>query len=150
MAQLYAVVERPPSAVWEVLADGWSYDRWVVGTAEILEVDPAWPRVGSSLRYRVGWGPLSFEDRTYVRIAEPPHRLDLEAHALPAGTARIAVNVIDWDDKTLILLDEHPLTGPGAIFHTAATDVVLRLRNRQMLKRLVRLTEERAPAGVRS
>lgn len=84
------LVDATPEQMWAVLADGWSYDQWVVGTTDIRRVDPGFPAEGTSLDYTVGRSPLRMKDRTTVRIAEPLRRLELEANARLVGTARIA------------------------------------------------------------
>lgn len=147
MAELNVLVDEPPEAVWAVLADGWSYVEWVVGTTEILDVEDGWPAEGTSIAYRAGAGPATFEGRTYSRICEPLARLELEAKAPRIGTARIAIQVLPWGGKSLIIIDEHPISGPGAWLHTAVLDVVLRLRNGVMLRRLGRLVERRGQPG---
>ena len=41
MARTSTLVEAAPDAVWAVLADGWLYPTWVVGTVKIRDVDRA-------------------------------------------------------------------------------------------------------------
>jgi uncharacterized protein YndB with AHSA1/START domain len=139
VARRQQLVKCPPDQVWQTLADGESYARWVVGTQDILHVNPAWPAVGAVLRFRVGIGPLHFEDSCVVRICEPESRLELEAKAEPFGTARIAFSLLPWGEHTLVILDEHPLLGPGARLQGPMTELALHLRNRRMLGNLARL-----------
>ncbi|MEV4614951.1 SRPBCC family protein [Kitasatospora sp. NPDC049258] len=138
MAQRQQLVERPPQDVWDVLADGRRYAQWVVGTQEILDADAHWPQVGARLVFRAGIGPFNFRDSCVVRICEPGRRLELEAKADPFGTARIAITLIPWAEHTLVILDEHPLRGPGARLEGPASELVLHLRNRRMLANLAR------------
>jgi uncharacterized protein YndB with AHSA1/START domain len=138
MAQRQQLIKCPPDRVWQVLADGSSYARWVVGTQEILDIDPAWPDVGAALRFQVGLGPLHFQDSCAVRICEPGRRLELEAKAEPFGTARIAFTLIPWSEHTLVLLDEHPLLGVGARLQGPPSELALHLRNRRILGNLAR------------
>lgn len=141
MAILNLVLDRPRSDVWDALRDGQSYAEWVAGTQEILGVDSSWPEVGSRLRFRAGIGPLSFEDRTVVRRLEPD-RLELEAFAGPIGTARVSIEVHDWGEKQcLVIIDEHPLTGPAARWHNSLVEVLLRIRNRRMAASLKDIVE---------
>ncbi|MFF1875072.1 SRPBCC family protein [Streptomyces sp. CB03911] len=139
MARRQQFIECPPEQVWAVLADGHSYAEWVVATRDIEHVDPAWPAVGAELRYAVGLGPLTFRDSCTVRICEPRARLELEAEASPFGAARIAFTLIPWGDNTLVLLDEHPLTGPGARLQGPPSELVLNLRNRRLLRNLAQV-----------
>lgn len=145
MAQRQQLIECPPARVWDVLADGDTYAQWVVGTKQILHADNHWPTVGAGLRFRVGLGPLTFEDTCIVRICEPGSRLELEAKADPLGTARIAFTLLPWADHTLVILDEHPLRGLGARIQGPPTELVLHLRNRHMLANLARTATEGAP-----
>ncbi|MHA6757359.1 SRPBCC family protein [Streptacidiphilus sp. PAMC 29251] len=149
MAKRQQLIKCPPEQVWKILADGTSYAQWVVGTQDILHVDPAWPAVGARLRFRVGLGPVNFEDSCVVRICEPGRRLELEAKADPFGTARIAIELIPWAEHTLVILDEHPLLGPGARLQGPPSELLLHLRNRRMLGNLARTAlEQHERAGV--
>lgn len=146
MAIHNVLVRATAEQVWSVLADGRAYERWVVGTQEIRAVDEGWPAKGTSIHFTFGVGPVSFDDRTTVRYLEPPRRLELEIHAGVMGTARISVEILPWgDEDAVIILDEHPLSGPGAVWHNLAIDGLLRLRNRRMLVALARLVEGRFP-----
>lgn len=141
MARRNQLVKRPPHRVWQVLADGHSYARWVVGTRKILHVDTAWPDVDAELRFQVGLGPIHLEDTCVVRICEPRRRLELEAMAQLFGTARIAFTLIPWGANTVVTLDEHPLLGAGARLHGPISEGVLSIRNRRLLNQLARLAE---------
>ncbi len=126
-----------------MLADGHSYAHWVVGTTQIRSVDSTWPEVGSSLYYTVGRGRLRFEDKSTVRLIKPGRRLELEANAPPLGTARVAFGLIPWGEETVVVIDEHPLRGPGAQLHSGALDLVLHQRNRRMLNNLAQVVHAR-------
>lgn len=145
MAERHRLVKCPPQRVWQALADGDGYARWVVGTQRILSVDGAWPAVGAELRFQAGVGPFRIEDSCVVRVSEPWQRLELEAIAEPFGSARIAFTLNPWSDDTLVILDEHPLWGPGARLHGLVTERLLHLRNRRLLDNLARVA-----AGDRS
>src|SRR5436309_139355 len=119
MAVVNVVVQRSPEQVWSVLADGTAYADWVVGTSEIRDVDDGWPAVGSALHYTVGFGPLGLRGTTTVRSATPGRAIGLEADAGPLGTARIAIELLDWGEDTVVVLDEHPLRGPAWLLHNA-------------------------------
>ncbi|MGW0395025.1 SRPBCC family protein [Streptomyces sp. NPDC003042] len=147
MAVQHRLIDRPPSEVWAVLCDGDRYADWVVGTQASWEEDGGWPRVGSSLGYRLKLGPWAYEGRTTVRVLEPPHRLELEAKADRAGSARIAIEVKAWGEGTLVIVDEHPLRGPAGALHNSVFEAVLQLRHRGMLTRLARVVETGEGAG---
>ncbi|KOG09850.1 MULTISPECIES: SRPBCC family protein [Streptomyces] len=135
MAQWNRLIEAPPDAVWEVLSDGRSYARFVVGTHESWEQDGQWPVPGAELGYTLKLGPWSYRGRTLSRLCEPTHRLELEVHT-DVGSARVAFRIEPWGDGTLVLVDEHPLRGPAARWHNSAVDALMRWRNRKMLDRL--------------
>ncbi|WOI61210.1 SRPBCC family protein [Streptomyces fradiae] len=146
MAVRQHLVQSPPSAVWDVLSDPDRYAEWVVGTEETTPLFGTWPEVGATLRYTVALGPYRFEGSTVVRRLEPPNRLELEARSGPAGTARIAVEIVPWGEDTLVIVDEHPLRGPGARLHNAVVEAALQLRHRRMLRRLAEVVESTAAA----
>lgn len=141
VAMLNVLVKRSPEQVWTFLSRGDRYAEWVVGTREIRAVDDDWPAIGSSIHFTVGLGPLVIEDRTTVRNAEPMRMLEMEVHAGRIGTARLLFEIRPWGEHTVVVLDEHPLSGPGAHFHNMLVDLALRFRNRRMLDKLAELVE---------
>ena len=144
MAVLNMLIEHNPEQVWQVLSDGWAYAEWVTGTRNIRDVDDRWPQPGARIHYTVGAGPWTFDDVTTVRMVEPCRLLELEAHAGRLGTARVSIELLDWGEgRTVVILDEHPLTGPGARWHSVPLDAALRLRNRRMMRSLARVVRER-------
>jgi uncharacterized protein YndB with AHSA1/START domain len=146
MAVLNALIERSPDQVWQVLSDGSAYAEWVAGTQHIRAVDARWPEPGSRIHYSFGVGRWTLDDVTTVRAVEPCRRLELEAYAGRLGSARISIELMDWGEgRTVVIIDEHPLTGPGARWHSVPLDAALRLRNRRMLRSLSRVVSERYP-----
>lgn len=144
MAVLNVLIERSPEQVWEVLSEGRTYAEWVAGTQHIHHVDDRWPGPGAQIHYTFGVGRWTIDDVTIVRLMEPCRRLELEAHAGRLGTARISIELLAWgEDRTVVIIDEHPLTGPGAWWHSAPLDAALRLRNRRMMRSLARIVTER-------
>ncbi|MEU0274379.1 SRPBCC family protein [Streptomyces sp. NPDC006307] len=154
MAVRHRLIRRAPEAVWAVLADGARYADWVVGTDSSRQKDDNWPKVGSEIAYTVRLGPYTAEGDTVVRICDPPRTLELEARSGALGTARIAIELRPWGDETLVVLDEHPLRGPGGLLHNTVLDALLQLRHRAMLGRLADLVERTAtdagPAEART
>ncbi|MGW7078085.1 SRPBCC family protein [Streptomyces sp. NPDC054871] len=151
MAVRHRLIKRSVADVWAVLADGSRYGDWVVGTSRSEPGEGRWPEVGSSITYtvRVGWRTLS--GTTTVRRCEEPGILELEADSGWLGTARIAVDVRPWGKYALVIVDEHPLDGPGGALHNAAVDALIQLRHRAMLARLADVVEnspERAYASA--
>jgi uncharacterized protein YndB with AHSA1/START domain len=152
VALLNVIVKRSPEQVWDFLSDGHRYAEWVVGTREIRAVDDGWPAVGKSIHFTLGRGPLALSDRTTVRNAEPPRMLEMEVSAGRLGAARLLFDIRPWGEHAVVVLDEHPLSGPGAHLHNFFVDVALRFRNRRMLDKLARLIEQEydapSPVGV--
>ncbi|MFD8911643.1 SRPBCC family protein [Streptomyces sp. NPDC059575] len=144
MAIRYQLIERPPTALWNVLDDPSRFADWVVGTDESGPREGSWPELGSSLTYTVRLGPRVAEGYTVVRRYEPPQYLELEAHT-GVGTARIAFDIRPWGEGTLVILDEHPLSGLGNQLHNVVLDALIQLRHRGMLPRLARLVAETNP-----
>ncbi|MEE1757475.1 SRPBCC family protein [Streptomyces sp. SP18CS02] len=144
MAVRHHLIKRRPEAVWAVLGDGSRYSDWVVGTSSSRSKDTHWPQVGSAIEYTVNLGPYTATGETVVRVHEPPRILELEAKS-SLGTARIAIDVRPWGEETLVIVDEHPLRGPGGALHNAAFEALLQLRHRAMLARLAAVVEESAP-----
>lgn len=126
MAVLNVLIEHDPEQVWQVLSDGWAYAEWVAGTRNIRDVDDRWPEPGARIHYTFGAGRRTLDDVTTVRVMEPCRRLELEAHAGRLGSARVSIELVDWGQgRTVVILDEHPLTGPGARWHSVADDLYL-------------------------
>ncbi|WP_399921830.1 SRPBCC family protein [Streptomyces kanamyceticus] len=142
MAVRHQLVKSPPSKVWEVLEDGRRYADWVVGTHDSRPLDTTWPAVGSRIEYTVRLGPWQVGGHTVVRHLDKPDRLELEAYSGALGTGRIAIEVRPWGKHTLVIVDEHPLQGPGGVLHNAAVDALIQLRHRSMLSRLAKLVEQ--------
>ncbi|MER5257230.1 MULTISPECIES: SRPBCC family protein [unclassified Streptomyces] len=149
MAVRHRLIRRPPAEVWAVLADGSRYGDWVVGPDSSREVGSDWPQLGSSIEYAVRLGPWTGTNTTTVRDVDPPRRIELEADSGKLGTARIAIEVRPWGRQTLVIVDEHPLRGPGAALHNAALDALLQLRHRSMLARLADTVENGSSAPAR-
>ncbi|WP_330172390.1 SRPBCC family protein [Streptomyces sp. NBC_01498] len=141
MAVRHRLIEAPVEDVWAVLADGTRYAEWVVGTADSYPREGQWPEIGARITYTVRLGRWSASGTTVVRRSEPPRVLELEADSGPLGTARIAVEVRPWGEHALVVIDEHPLRGPGGTLHNTAVDAVIQLRHRTMLARLADVVE---------
>jgi hypothetical protein len=125
-----------PQAVFDVLRDGTSYGHWVVGTRTIRAVDAGWPAEGTRLHYTVGYGPLRKDDETVSLSYAPDDRLELEARAWPAGTARIVMTAEPAEGGTLVSIDEAPDKGPARVLHNPLTDLLVKARNVETLRRL--------------
>ncbi|MFF3453993.1 SRPBCC family protein [Streptomyces sp. NPDC002730] len=149
MAVRHRLITKPPMAVWGVLEDGSRYADWVVGTSESRPVDDHWPELNSQIEYTVRLGPWTAVGRTIVRRVERPRQLELEVDSGPLGTARIAIEIRPWGADALVILDEHPLRGPGGALHNSLIDALLQVRHRSMLSRLADVVEQATAADAR-
>ncbi|MFD5574373.1 SRPBCC family protein [Streptomyces cadmiisoli] len=148
MAIRHRLIKAPSTTVWAVLADGNKYPRWVVGPSDAEPVRGQWPHTGAAIRYEASLGPLRLSNETVVRRCKEGSELELEAYAGPLGTARIDIELRQWGEHCLVLVDEHPLQGTGGLMHNAGFEIVIQLRHRAMLRRLARLCEEEAGDGA--
>jgi hypothetical protein len=145
MAIVEATIEAPRESVFAVLADGWSYSDWVVGTAHIRAVDASWPRPGAVLHHSAGPWPLSLRDRTISVRCEPPGLLVLEPHLWPLGEVTVTITLQEQEPgRTLIGIHEDFERGPVRWLRTAVNDLALHYRNRESLRRLGDLARRRA------
>lgn len=149
MAVRHRLINSCPGVVWEVLADSRAYPRWVVGPSRAEPVRGQWPYTNAAIRFEVPLGPLRLSNETIVRHCEEGSLLELEAHAGPLGTARIAIELRPWGEQCLVIVDEHPLRGAGGLLHNVGFEVVIQLRHRAMLARLAKLCEARSRAAER-
>ncbi|MEU8997651.1 SRPBCC family protein [Streptomyces caniferus] len=147
MAVRHRLIECTPEELWAVLADGFRYQDWVVGTAHSRPAAGNWPEVGSMIEYTVRLGPWNLSGHTVVRHSDPPRALELEVDSGRLGTARVAIEVRRWGPDSLVVVDEHPLRGPGGRLHNAGLEALLQLRHRSMLSRLAEVAEQ-APHGA--
>ncbi|CAL9329525.1 SRPBCC family protein [Streptomyces sp. enrichment culture] len=142
MAVRHRLIKASPEVVWAALADGGGYPRWVVGPSEAEPVRGQWPHTGAAVRYQIPLGPLRLSNETVVRRCDEGVALELEAHAGPLGTARIAIELRPWGEHCLVIVDEHPLQGAGGLLHNAGFEVLIQLRHRAMLRRLAHVCED--------
>jgi uncharacterized protein YndB with AHSA1/START domain len=134
------VIDVPPDAVFAVLADGWLYGGWVVGSSHIREVDEDWPAVGSRIHHSVGPWPLHVQDVTVVRAVEPGLSLSLEARGWPLGAAAVGLTLVPHGEgRTLVRMTEHIVRGPGKLLPEALQALVAKPRNAESLARLADL-----------
>ncbi|MBF6210692.1 SRPBCC family protein [Nocardia puris] len=142
-AELTVPVSAP--AAFGVLADGWLYASWVVGASHIREVDPGWPEVGTRIHYSVGLWPVMARDVTTVRAVDPPRLLELEARLWPVGSARILLELDEFQPgETRIRMTEHAVSGPAALIPGDVQRLAIKLRNQESLSRLAHLIVGRA------
>lgn len=132
-----------PDAVFDVLADGWSYATWVVGAARIRAVDEDWPEPGSLIHHSVGVWPLMISDTTSVVEWQPPHHVTLTVRAWPAGQGQVRLTCTPEGGQTRVTMEEDATSGPAKLMPKPLRDPILDLRNREALRRLAHLAEGR-------
>jgi uncharacterized protein YndB with AHSA1/START domain len=148
MAAVSTFIHAAPEDVFAVLANGWYYSGWVVGTSHMRAVESDWPAVGSRLFHSTGVWPATLTDETRVEEVETNRRLVMTARGRPLGEARIEI-ILDPELRgTRVLMHEAPVKGPGAWINNPVTESVLHRRNVESLARLAALAEHRtAPAS---
>ncbi|MGW4525050.1 SRPBCC family protein [Amycolatopsis sp. NPDC004378] len=140
MTEVSRVIDVPPGALYDVLADGWLYAGWVVGSSHIRDVDDDWPAVGARIHHSVGPWPLHIQDETVVTAAEPGVSLSLEAHGWPLGAAAVGLTLVPHGEgRTLVRMTEHVVSGPAKVLPAALQALVIKPRNTESLARLADL-----------
>ncbi|GIE97740.1 SRPBCC family protein [Paractinoplanes rishiriensis] len=144
MATVTRDVQASPDRVFAVLANGWTYSDWVVGTTHIRSVDTTWPAVGSKLRHKAGPWPISLHDESTVTAVEPGRRLTLTAGIWPLGEAKVDI-VLEplGPGATRLTMHEDFQAGPLYWVKNKVNDLVLHGRNEEALRRLADIAERR-------
>ncbi|MEO6715101.1 MAG: SRPBCC family protein [Mycobacteriales bacterium] len=148
MAHNEHVMDASPHAVFAVLADGHSYEEWVVGCKRIRAVDASWPNEGASFHHSVGFGPIHIRDTTTVLERDKKRTLRLKARAWPAGVAHVDFELVPEGARTRVLMTETLIDGPAKVLDNPVQQALVKLRNVETLRRLERVVAARArPAG---
>jgi Activator of Hsp90 ATPase homolog 1-like protein len=151
MAVVTTYIDVAPSDVYSVLANGWYYSGWVVGTSHMQAVEGAWPAVGSRLFHSSGVWPLALADETSVDEVSANERLVMTARGRPFGEARIEITLTVEGNGTRVALAETPISGPASWLHNRVADLILHRRNVESLARLTAMSERRtAPPSPHS
>lgn len=144
MSSNVRVLHCAPDDVFAVIADGWLFPSWVVGSSRMREVDDAWPEVGSHLYHSFGVWPVLIDDTTVSLQWDPPRRAVLRARGWPVGEALVTIDVKPRGDGCVVRIQEEAVAGPGRLVPDALMDVGLYIRNTETLHRLAYLAEGRA------
>ena len=146
MAIVHRTVRTTPDRVFAVLADGWSYSDWVVGTVHIRDVDHSWPAVGARLHHKAGPWPFSLQDSSTVVECVPEKSLTLKAGLWPLGQAVVRIDLeAVGTAQTRVTMAEDFEAGPLLFLRNKINDLVLHRRNLGSLSRLADIAE-RDPA----
>jgi hypothetical protein len=135
--------------VYAVLADGWTYSDWVVGTAHIRAVDDTWPAPGSHLHHKAGPWPLSIRDSSTVLECEPGRMLLTRVRLWPLGEGQVRISLVPVGPaRTRVTMEEHFVGGPLSWLENKINDMVLHRRNVEALRRLEDLARAKQTAGA--
>jgi hypothetical protein len=137
-------VAAPAATVWDVLADGWTYAIWVVGTSSVRDVDQYWPAEGTRVYHSFGLWPLVVQDFTRVERVTPGRDLVLTARGWPVGEAHVHLSVAGSGPEACeVTITEDATAGPGTLVPGFLRHLLLVPRNRETLHRLALLAEGR-------
>jgi hypothetical protein len=142
-------VHACPADVFSVLANGWYYSGWVVGTSHMRAVEKEWPAKGSRLFHVSGLWPAAVSDSTSVEEVVTNERLLMRARVWPFGEARIELLLEPEREGTRVTLKEVPVSGPAKWVFNTIFDAVLHWRNEECLARLAILSERPPSPGAR-
>jgi hypothetical protein len=147
MSSTTRVIKATPTAVWEVLADGWLYPLWVVGASRMREVEPGWPGVGAKLHHSVGAWPVLVDDNTEVVESRPGQFLALRGRGWPAGEVDVQIHLRAVGGGTEVVIEEDAAAGPGVLIPKPVRGLTFRWRNVETLRRLAYIAERRVTAA---
>jgi hypothetical protein len=147
MSSTTRVIKATPTAVWEVLADGWLYPLWVVGASRMREVEPGWPGVGAKLHHSVGAWPVLIDDNTEVVESRPGQFLALRGRGWPAGEVDVQIHLRAVGGGTEVVSEEDAAAGPGVLIPKPVRGLTFRWRNVETLRRLAYIAERRVTAA---
>jgi uncharacterized protein YndB with AHSA1/START domain len=143
MATVNAHIDASPHDVFQLLADGWTYPQWVVGTSHMRAVDASWPAIGAKLYHATGVWPAVVRDHTRVDDVIAGEKIVMTARGYPFGQAEIELTLSAEDGGTRVVMREEP-TGRGAfLLRNPVVDAALGRRNVETLARLRVLAERR-------
>ncbi|HZG96058.1 MAG TPA: SRPBCC family protein [Mycobacteriales bacterium] len=148
MARNEILIDAPPSDVFAVLADGHSYEHWIVGAKRIRAVDAGWPQPGTSFHHSVGVGPIHVRDSTSVLERRGQQMLKLRARAWPVGVAHVVFELQHEGTGTRVVMTENPVDGPAAKVDNPVQQLLIKLRNAETLRRLRKLATKRVGAAT--
>ena len=144
MAVNYRKFRCTPEQVFAVLHNGWLYPTWVVGASRMRDVDTIWPAVGSRLHHSVRVWPALLDDSTSVLEWQAPRHALLQARGWPIGEAHVSIDIQDHPNGCLVRMTEDVVAGPARLVPTTLSDLAIRYRNSETLRRLAYLAEGHA------
>ncbi len=148
MAYTSRTLAAPRAAVWDVLIDPRTYPGWLIGAADIRDVDDTWPAVGSRFHHRVGIGWLSIPDHSRVLELDPGRRLRLGVKARPFVSAVVTIVLVSDATGTAVAIEEEPKLRTIGNVVRPVMDPTIHLRNHRSLRRLDRIVQRRIETGA--
>jgi hypothetical protein len=137
-------VHAPADAVWAVVADGWLYANWVVGTSRVRAVESTWPEEGRRIHHSFGVWPVLVDDETVSMKAQPGERLRLRAKGWPMGEAQVELSIsAEPSGACLVTIVEDAVAGPGVLVPRPLRQAAIAVRNTEALRRLALIAEGR-------
>ena len=144
-AVVHRRIDSPVAAVWSVLADGWMYATWVVGTSRVRDVDAHWPALGAKIHHSFGLWPVVINDTSEVLSCEPERELTLKARGWPVGEAHVTITVESTGTgETSVSIREDVVAGPALVVPRPLRQFAIAARNTEALRRLGYLAVGRA------
>ncbi|KQQ26595.1 SRPBCC family protein [Frondihabitans sp. Leaf304] len=144
MSVRHRLIHATPEAVFEVLADGWLFASWVVGSARIRDVSDAWPAPGAEIHHSFGSWPVVIDDTTSSVEWDAPRHAKFVARGWPIGEAVVIIDVKRHKDGCVVRMEEFASKGPGLVVPKPLMAIALNIRNTEALQRLAWLAEGRA------
>jgi len=143
MATARTFIHAAPEDIFNVLSNAGTYEHWVVGCQEVRSSDAEFPEPGSAFEHRIGIGPMRIQDITTVVESTPPRRLVLRTKAWPLGETVVELRLDRLRGGTRVEMRQQPAAGPIARLDNPLQQFFTSLRDRECLRRLRRLAEQR-------
>jgi hypothetical protein len=134
-------ISAEPREVFELLGDARTYGYWVPGSRAIRAADRDWPAEGAAFDHSTGHRGLEVSDHTSVSAVLEPVMLELRANARPFGTANVTIYLQPEGNGTRALMIEEPANRALSLLIGPVGHGLMRLRNREALRRLKDLAE---------
>jgi uncharacterized protein YndB with AHSA1/START domain len=147
MAYTSRTLAAPCDVVWQVIADPRTYPDWLIGAADVRDIDEAWPNVGTCFRHRVGLGRLAIPDHTEVLEVEAGRLLRLGVRARPLISAVATFELLHDPTGTVVTLEEEPRQRLIGNLVRPVMDPAIHVRNHRSLRRLDLVVRRRIAAG---
>jgi uncharacterized protein YndB with AHSA1/START domain len=142
MAENHAYIDAPPDAVFDVLADPYTYADWVVGASKIRGQEGNWPEPGSKFHHTQGAFGVGLKDSTSSIAATRPRQLVMEVRFRPLMIGKVEMRLRPRGRGTHVTMIEYAIDGPIARIYNPVFDRAIWARNIESLRRLRKLAEE--------